>query len=152
MYKNLRNQSGFSIIELLIVIALLAIVATFSIMSFIEYRDFQASRATVVDINSLIKETKQKTISAETTGQFGLYFSTSSLTVFEGSVYSPTGINNKVYIFPNTNLKTNFSDSSNQIVFSRLTGEASATGTIDVGSVRLNSTTTITILGSGLIE
>lgn len=145
-------KRGFTLIELLIIIAIIGLIATFSVSSFIEYRDSQISRTVVADIHSLIKETKQKTIAAETTGQFSIYFSTSSLTVFEGSVYSPTGISNKVYNFPNTNLDINLSDSSQQILFSRLTGEVSSTGTIAIGHMRLNSTTTLTILESGLVE
>ena len=150
---NKNKQSGFTFIELLVVIAIVAIIATFAVESFVEYRDTQSARAVSVDISSIFNETRQKTLSSESvSAQFGVYFSTSTVTVFEGSTYNPAASGNVVHSFVNTNIDTQLSDGSSQIIFARLTGTPSATGTIEIGHSKLNSTTTITIIGSGLLE
>ena len=145
-------QKGFTLIELLIVIAIMGTVALFVFDSFVEYRDTQQVRATVVEVTSIIKETRQRTISSETDTQFGVYIATSSLTVFEGSTYNPVGANNRVFEIPKVELSTLLSDLSSEVVFARLSGVPSATGTISIYDGGLNSTTTITIQGSGLLE
>lgn len=145
-------QKGFTIIELLVVLAIFGILAAFSYSSFVEYRDVQRSRTVVVDISSILKETKQRTLSSETDTQFGIHFSTSSLTIFEGAIYNPSLSSNRVHVFSGTDIKAQLSDSSSQIIFSRLTGVPSATGTIAIGHKSLNSTTTLTVQGSGLVE
>lgn len=149
---NKIMKQGFTIIELLLVVAIITIVATFAIESFIEYRDTQSARAVVVDLSSIFNETKQKTLSSETSTQLGVYFSTSTIVVFEGASYNPVASGNIIHSFPNTDIDVQLSDSSDQVVFARLTGVPSATGTIEIGHTRLNSTTTIGIIGSGLLE
>lgn len=145
-------KNGFTLLELIIVLSILGIITLFIFSAFTDYKDTQVAEATVVEINSLIKETRQKTISAETSSQFGLHFATSSLTVFEGAVYSASNVTNRIYNFSNTNIDTELSSGGNDIIFSRLTGVTNATGTIAVGHSRLNSTTTLIMQTTGLIE
>ncbi len=144
-------KDGFTLLELIIVVAILSFISLFVFSAFTDYKDTQVAEATVVEINSLIKETRQKTISAETSSQFGLHFATSSLVVFEGATYSAGNSSNRTYNFYNTNIDAELSG-GDDIIFSRLTGEASATGTIAIGHTRLNSTTTLVMQSTGLIE
>jgi len=145
-------QRGFTLIELLLVMVLVSILAIFVFSSLIDYRDRQTSRATILEVSSLIKETRHKTLSAETDSQFGIHIANDGVVVFEGGVYDAGDAANRNFFFANTNFLTQFSDGSDEIVFSRLTGIPSATGTIDIGDLRSNSTTTLTITSSGLIE
>ncbi|USN87371.1 MAG: prepilin-type N-terminal cleavage/methylation domain-containing protein [Candidatus Nomurabacteria bacterium] len=145
-------QNGFTLIELLVTLLLMTLLALWSFSSLKEYRDLQIARSNALEISSLIKEARQKTLSAETDTQFGVHVATSSITVFEGASYNPSDPNNLTFTFLRTNLLTQLSDSSSDIMFARLTGVPSATGTIAVGDTALNSTTTITIQEAGLVE
>lgn len=152
MLKNSKYITGFTLIELLIVVIIVGLLAVFIFSALTEYRDIQVAKAAVVEVTSIIKETRQKTVAAETTTQFGVYFATSSLVVFQGNVYDASNSTNKTFSVPGMSLRAQLSDSSSTLIFTRLTGEPSATGTIDIGYARLNSTTTITIKEAGLIE
>ena len=110
-------KDGFTLLELIIVVAIFGVVSLFVFSAFTDYKDTQVAESTIVEINSLIKETRQKTISAETNTQFGLHFSTSSLVVFEGATYSAGNMSNRTYNFYNTNIDVELSDGSNDIVF-----------------------------------
>lgn len=145
-------KRGFTLIELLLSITLIAIVSTFVFTSFVEYGNQQVFKSAVVEVVSVIKVARQKTLSAETTTQFGVYVATSSLVVFEGSSYSVSNPTNKVFPVPGMSLDAQLSDGTKTLIFTRLTGAPSATGTINIGYSRLNSTTTITIQSAGLIE
>ncbi len=152
MICNSKYKNGFTLIELLVVVAIFGLLITVTITSLIEYRDIQVAKSSVTEVVSIIKETRQKTVAAETITQFGVYIASSSLTVFEGNVYDISNLTNKTFSIPGMSLSAQFSDGSSTLIFTRLTGEPSATGTIDIGYPRLNSTTTITIKEAGLIE
>jgi len=145
-------QRGYTIIELLIVMVLITIIAVFVSNSFIEYKDTQVHRAAVLEVSSVLKETKMKTVSSETDAQLGIHVSTSSLVVFEGVTYNSADVTNVTFPILGATLDATLSDSSSEVVFARLSGVPSATGTIDVIDSKLNSTTTLTITGSGLVE
>ena len=145
-------KNGFTLLELIIVMAILGMITLFTFSAFTDYKDIQVAEGTVVEINSLIKETRQKTISAETSSQFGIHFATTSLVVFEGSTYNPGNTANHTYNFSNTNIDIQLSNGGDDIIFSRLTGVANSTGTIAIGHTRLNSTTTLIMQATGLIE
>lgn len=152
MLKNSKYITGFTLIELLVVVIIAGLLVVLIFSSLIEYRDTQIAKAAVAEVTSIIKETRQKTVAAETTTQFGVHIATSSLIVFEGSVYNSSNSTNKTFAVPGMSLRAQLSNGSITLIFTRLTGEPSATGTIDIGYARLNSTTTITIKEAGLIE
>jgi len=152
LVKNIYMQRGYTIIELLIVVVLISILAVFSTSSFIDYRNEQIHRTSVLEVSTIIKETRLKTVSSETIDQFGVHIATSSVVVFEGTPFNIADVDNQTFLIPGATLGVTLSDASSEIVFTRLTGVPSATGTIDVVDKKLNSTTTLTIGSSGLIE
>lgn len=149
---NFDLHRGYTLLELLIVVALTVIVAGFIFVGFIKYGDEQRTSSVLIEIKSLLKETKQKTTAAETDSQFGVYFATSSMVVFEGALYSDNDPENIVYNFPDFNISPELSGGVFEVVFARLTGEPSATGTITIDYVRSSSTRSLVINNSGLIE
>lgn len=146
------HQAGLTLLELLIVLALFTLVFAFGFSGFVEYGNQQRTLKSRVEVESLIKETRNKTLASESTTQFGIYFTPGSVTTFEGLSYSPTNPTNRLYTVAPTVVSYKFSNSSSSITFARLTGEVSATGTISLYDKLSNSTTTITILKSGLLE
>lgn len=120
--------------------------------SFIDYRNEQIVRTGMVEVASIVKETRLKTISAETLGQYGLHIGTDEMVLFSGNVYDPASSSNRIFPLNQVYLGTNFSDGSDEVVFERLTGVPSATGTIVVYDKAYNSARTILITDSGLVE
>lgn len=148
---NIMNK-GFTLLELLLVITLMTALAAFVFLSFVEYGASQSFRVTVTEVTSVIKETRQKTLSAETITQFGIHVASSSIVVYEGGAYNALNTSNKVISLPGVTLVPQLSGGVSEFTFARLTGEASATGTILITDNRLNSTTSIIIHRSGLVE
>ncbi len=153
MTNSSRAQAGFSLLEILLVIAILAIIAMFVFTSMISYARFEQLRASTTELETLINETRQRTLSAESTGRYGLYFATSSVVFFEGDGYTGNNPTNATTTFVGLTLSTNFpGTTTKQIIFTRLTGTPSATGTITLTQSVTNSTTSLTIVPSGLVE
>lgn len=145
-----RTHAGFTVIELLVVMAILAIIATFTGTAFLEYGSRQQFRTVVVEVSSLLKETRQRTVAAETSSYFGVEVGSSSLTVYEGA-YIVGAAENQVYSFPGVQFQPSLTNATTTIVFTRLTGMPNATGTIVLLHERTNATTTITLSESGLV-
>ena len=145
-------KSGYTVIELLVIVALNILVAGFIFTGFVNYSNEQRFNTTVSEIKSHFKETRQKTTAAETNSQFGIYFATSSLIVFEGPSYSNTKLENVIYRYPDFSISPQLSASTSAVVFARLTGKPSATGTIMISNSRSGSVRNLVITNSGLIE
>ncbi len=145
-------KRGFTLIELLLSITLIAIVSTFIFTSFVEYRNQQVFQSAVVEVASVIKETRQKTLSSETTTQFGIYFFSDHLVVFEGAIYNPASVTNQIKTLPGVTVTPSLTGGVSEFIFTRLTGVPSAIGAITITDNRSGSTEVITILSSGLIE
>lgn len=129
------------------------IIIGFIFSSFVDYGRYQALKAEANNLKLTITETRQKTLSAETTSRYGIYFATSSVVVFEGNNYTGNNPTNATTSFSGYTITTNFpGTTSKQIVFTRLTGEPSATGTVSIVQNQTNTTSTINIGASGLIE
>ena len=149
---SLRTNSGFTFIEVLVVIAVLGILATITVSSFSDYAARQQHSSEINDVIRSVIEQRSRALAALNDTEHGVYASTSIITMFEGTTYSAgTGTNRSVTLLYTT-ATSSFSNGLLYISFAKITGEPSATGTIQLYSQRLQSTATITIYASGLIE
>lgn len=155
VYNNLQLPArGFTLIELLLVLTILGVIAALSVSGFIANSVAQQFAGAVTETALTIQEARQRTLSAETETQFGVEISAGAITVFEGdSLVAATAIRSVVdgsaqgvVYEPALALGTT------TIVFARLTGEPSATGTIVVRSIRTGATSTIRITDGGLVQ
>lgn len=146
------RTSGFTIVELLVSMAVMVILATLTVTTFKDYADRSQLQGEVVGVTRDLMEQRSKTLAALNDSVYGFAVSSTSLIYFAGSTYVPGAAGNEVVPLNYTTATSSFSNGLSYIVFSKITGEASATGTIELISGAQNSTTTITIHGSGLIE
>lgn len=142
---------GLTLVELLIVMAIIAIVASAIMSGFMSYGVAQELQVVKAESTTLVREARQRTIASETDTQFGVHVATSTITVFEGANFT-TGVVRSEFTSQGTLFASTFSDGSNEIVFSRLTGLPSATGTIMLTQTRSNDTITLEILDNGMIQ
>lgn len=149
-----KTQTGLTLIELLISIAILAVVAILVTSGFNSFRESTQLNEAHSAILGMLKDARSRTLSSEKNTQYGVHFETSQVVIFSGSSYSSGFSSNEPYTLPSLARisSINFGGSAD-IVFARLTGSASANGTITIESFSNPSKTkTITIISSGVVE
>ncbi|MBI2430425.1 MAG: prepilin-type N-terminal cleavage/methylation domain-containing protein [Candidatus Levybacteria bacterium] len=159
----MRNEKGFTLIELIIVIAVTAVLSVIGIAAFVSYSRTQALNAATQDVVTMLQVAKSRAQSQVIpenhlcgTSRFAGYQVVIPLpitqgvyrleAVFEGSCTKEIGNQNK-------KLPQNISfdaNSSTSIKFSVLTGEASVLGNIKINGY--SKTKRITVSSSGLIR
>jgi prepilin-type N-terminal cleavage/methylation domain-containing protein len=149
--RNPRGQSGFTFVEILVVLAVLLIIGTMSIAGFRAMYQDSGERIVAQEIADALREARNNTIGAKNDTVYGVRVATSSVTRFIGSTYSMGNASNTVYTY-DAGVTATGTLVNTSIVFTRLTGAPSATGTIFVRNADGTSTTTITIESTGLVE
>lgn len=153
-FKSIRECAGFSLIELLIVLAIMAILTTITISTFVSSRKTEALSKDTEAVIEILEQARNQTISSKNASAYGVNFSTSSLTLFAGTSYSSSDPNNQTTALSfGTTLTTTLPSGTTAIVFNRITGETnqSSTVTIKLLSSTLASTT-VKIYKTGTIE
>jgi len=147
--------SGFSLIEIIVAIAMLLIVAGITLYSFSSLNDTNALEVSVAGAVSNLSEARSKTLASIGSNQYGVHIDSDETVLFVGSTYSSTDPNNvtvslnKVVEIANISLNGGGSD----IVFDRLTGQTSEHGSFIVRlKDNTNASSTITIFQTGIIE
>ncbi len=152
-YMHSRFSRGFTLIEILVVIAIIGIISTISYATFRSVYLSSATRSTVLIIADSLREARNNTLGAYADTVYGVRVGTSTVTKFVGDTYIEGAASNSVYSFEGgvTATGTIVTNGTN-IVFTHLSGLPSATGTIIVEDSDRTSSTTLTIYGTGLIE
>lgn len=150
----LRPQTaGITIVEIIVAVAILAIFVAAAINGFSGYADRQAFNRYVNELELSVKEQRQRTLASVDDTQYGVYIETSTVAYFEGASYvagAPT--TTYTYLPNNITATSSFSDANWYVTFARLTGAASATGTITLFDSKTQRTATVTISSIGLVE
>jgi prepilin-type N-terminal cleavage/methylation domain-containing protein len=142
-------KQGFSIIEILVVAAILGILATVSLQSFKSLYLNAVLRGGAGEVYDSLSLARTKTLASKDDTVYGVRVSSTTVTRFTGSAYVPGSATNQVYSFEGGVTATS-SLLNTDIVFARFSGVSNATGTIYVRGAE--STSTIRIHTSGLVE
>ena len=151
MHTMPTSRAGFTLIEIVVVLGLLAIIILFSVGEIRDYAATQQLQVAEQELVSFVRETRQRTLAAETSSQFGLRFATSSVTRFEGAAYTDDPSSHTTHTFPGATLTSPLISSDTDLVFSRLTGIPSATGTISVQHVHTGAVRELRLTDAGLL-
>ncbi len=155
--KIIKNK-GISILELLIVLAILAIIVSFIILNLTKFRNEQALQNTTSDIISLVNEARTKTISSIDSTTYGVHFETSRAVLFAGSSFTePNSSNKQVDINSAVSIPSsggiNLNGGGSDVVFTRISGDTTNYGTIIVRLVSdATRQKTITINKTGIVS
>ena len=151
-----RNfTTGFSVIEVLVVVAIISIVAAISYTTFIQAKSSQSLEKDASRVVAAFDRARSLTLSSSQDRQYGVHIESDRVTIFPGSTYSTNDPDNQTEILgPLTSItQYSLSGGGSEVIFDRLTGKTSKPGTI---TVSLNQDTsrfyTITVLGTGLVE
>ena len=155
VFSNSKTRKGFTLVEIIVAIAMLLIVAGITLYSFSSLNDTNALEVSVAGVVSNLGESRSKTLASIDSEQYGVHINSDETVLFVGSTYSSTDPNNvtvplnKVVEIVSVSLNGGGSD----VVFDRLTGQTSEHGSFVVRlKDNINASSTVTIFQTGIIE
>jgi prepilin-type N-terminal cleavage/methylation domain-containing protein len=147
----LTNSKGFTVIEILIVLAVLSILFSLLLSVFFNLADYRALERDCAEIRAYLEEARIYTQSSRLESSYGVYFNTNGIELFRGDSWSTKEESLKTHQF---NSFVSVSDSSlggaDEVVFHRLFGEPSVHGEIRVSGPKREMI--INLFSSGIVE
>ncbi len=144
---------GFTYIELVIVLAILALIAVLSMATFQSVVRNSAGRVASQEIADALRDARSNTLAAKNDTVYGVRIASTSVTRFVGGTYTSGHASNTVYTYEAGAYATGtLVIGPTDIVFARLTGMPNATGSIFVHDMDGTLTATVTLSGTGLVE
>jgi len=154
----MKKEKGITLIELIIVIAVLGILSAVAVSGFFYFKKKTGLDAVVQEIISVLKLAQNKTLSSELNSPFGVYIDTSTnphrYVLFKGTNYSQRDNSyDLVYYLPNNMEFYNVNLEESQLVFQRLTGLPNNAGEISIKEIGdASQSETIYITNAGIIN
>lgn len=151
--KNFYKK-GFTLLEVLIVIAIIVIFAVVSFSQLSKTKNYQILKSSGEDISSVLNKTRSQTLASLNSLQYGVHFETNRIVIFSGTVYNSGNSSNEIVNISSPAYISSISLTGGAVdlYFNRLTGTASKTGIITISLSSDNSLTkTITISSVGSI-
>ena len=147
-------KTGFTLMEILVVLGLMALAVGIIFPSFFSYRNQQVLSGATSELASLIASARAKTLASEGDTTYGVHFVSTQATLFAGPTYTAGAPGNQVLELNSllTLSTISLNGGGADMIFSRLTGKTSQSGTL---TVTLNSdvaqSKTITVSSTGVI-
>ncbi|MEK7083399.1 MAG: prepilin-type N-terminal cleavage/methylation domain-containing protein [Patescibacteria group bacterium] len=130
MKKSRYYTKGFTLIEIVIVIAIIVILGTAVLVSFNESRNVRDLTTSSQNALSILRLAQARTLAGENDSAWGIRLASNQITLFEGDTFAGSPFTN-IYPLPNSMQITNISLNGGgiDVVFKRVTGETDQTGT-----------------------
>lgn len=157
--KPLENSSGFTLIEILVVVSILVVLGAISIPAFDAFLKSSDVDNGMQEFQAVLRLAQSKTVSSENESQYGVFIDTSvsphKYVIFKGVSYvtRDTAFDQLFWLSKTTEFSGISLGGGNEVVFNRLTGYATQSGSV---SIRLKADVskikTIYIAGSGVLS
>lgn len=150
-----QQQFGFSLIETIVVLAIMSMLATVVVVSFSAFRNGKILDVAAEQVLSVISESRGKTIYSEDAYQYGVHLEAGRIVAFKGDIYSATDPSNVATVLSSLVEISSISLAGGgaDITFQRLTGKVANSGSF---RVRLKADTSryknISVNSVGIIE
>ena len=127
-------QNGFSLVEIMIVIAIMGIIVSVVSSQFSQMRKLQILKSTSDDIVSVLNKARSQTLASLNLKNYGVHFETNRIVIFTGTTYSSNDASNEIISIssPVTISNISLTSGATEFYFNRLTGTTSKTGTITI--------------------
>lgn len=148
-------KKGITVVESLIVLAVLAAIFAVVLPQFSQTRETQVLKSAVQDILSVLEKARSQTLASVDSSEYGVRFESDQVIIFKGTTYSSGDPNNKATAILEPASVSDVtldgvSGNSGSLYFRRLSGMPSKTGavTITAGS----SSKIITVSATGAVS
>ncbi|MCK4592367.1 prepilin-type N-terminal cleavage/methylation domain-containing protein [Candidatus Parcubacteria bacterium] len=135
MLKCLHDKSGFSLVEILVVVFIVSIMLSVAIISGRSFNDSINLENTVKSIDMKIKLAKSRSISALNGTNHSVHFKADKVVVFEGNTFDASAPTNEVLVFSDNikiNMPVSLSGGGDDLIFNRLIGSTYNPGNINI--------------------
>lgn len=145
-------RSGFTITELLIVVAILGVLMSITIPSFTDFRRSSLLNTDTMGLVTLINKARVLSISAKNDDQYGVHLEGGKAVLFQGGTYSAGAITNEEQVFSAglalSSIMVNGGGS--EILFEKVTGATSQNATTTLLIIGTTASTTILVYPTGI--
>ena len=147
------DTQGFTFVELLVVLSIIAILVAVSVSALKNFRYAASLKVATQEVYRSVVDARSNTLASQGNSVYGVRIATTSVTRFTGATYVATSTSNITYVFEYGVTATGtLAISGTNVIFARLTGKPSATGTVYIRGASVVGTSTLVIHASGLIE
>ena len=128
------KQNGFSLIEIIIAMAIGAVLVAVVVISFSSLRNSKTVDISADQILSVINEARVKSVSSEDYSRFGVHFETSRVVLFKGDIFTePNSSNTETLLSSLAEISDiSLNGGGADMVFQKLTGKTSNGGSLRV--------------------
>lgn len=145
-------RRGFTLVEILIVISILAIIATILLTGFRNFARFQEFNQAASDVQFLLSQTRVAARSATLDSAHGIKIGSNTITTFVGDTYDAMDPDNETHTYQMVTFTPLLAGGVDEIVFAKLSGLPSATGRIMIEGTVFAATTTVEITNTSVIQ
>ena len=146
-----KKITGFTAVEILVVLSIMALLSTIGMSAFISSRKSHALKNDRDTIVETLSQAHNQTLASKNASAYGVNFASSRITLFTGTTYSSSDSNNKIFDLTSGNsISTALAGNGSNIIFNRITGETDQSGTVTISSSA--TSTMIRIYKTGTIE
>lgn len=147
------TQKGFTLYEIIIVIAIMTIIIAITANGMRDLEQTSALKTSTDEIYRAFADARNRTLASEGDTVYGVVVGTSSVIRFTGDTYIAGSLENEVFEFLKGVTATGSLVAGEvPVIFRRLSGEPSVTGTYFVRNIAGMATNTLVVYPSGLVE
>ena len=148
-------KKGFSLIEMMVAIAIGSVLVAVIVVSFSSFRNDKTVDIAADQVLSVINEARVKTVSSEDYSRFGVHFETSRVVLFKGDVFTePNSSNTETPVSPLAEISDiSLNGGGTNLVFQKLTGKTGNYGSLRIRLKSDNSKyKTISVKSTGIVN
>lgn len=143
----MQNKNAFTLVEILLIMALIALIAAFSVPLFNTFQTGSDIKVAADIVAQSLKRAESLAESGENDSNWGVHIATGTITVFNGNTYATRDTTfDDLFTISTDITATGLTD----IVYTKFTGEPQSTGNIvltadsgEVWTINLNSKGTV---------
>ncbi len=150
MVKDLNYNKGITLMEILVIIAILLLLLAIVISNFSQNKNNQILKNSVGDVVSALNKASSQTLSSLNSDKYGVHFASDRVIIFSGDTFNSGASSNEIILIssPATISNISLTGGATDVYFNKLTNKPSVTGTVTISVSSLSSTITIGAAGT----